>query len=265
MKIAAWNLNSIKQRLPNVLEYLREAAPDVLLLQELKAVDEAFPELEIGDLGYNCAVWGQAAYNGVAILSKHPLDDVVRGLPGGGSDTEARYIEAETGGLRVASLYLPNGNPVDSGRFPYKLAWMDRLIERAETLLEAEAPFVLGGDYNVCPTDDDVYDPTALANDAQCKPESRSKFRALLHLGLTDAFRARHPDESDAYTFWGYQAGAWRRGHGLRIDHLLLSPHAADRLEGADIDKKPRAQAKASDHTPVWCALSSGARTETPW
>ena len=265
MKIATWNVNSIKQRLPGVLEYLGEARPDAVLLQELKAVEEAFPALEIGDLGYNVAVWGQAAYNGVAILSKHPLDDVVRGLPGDDEDTEARYIEAETAGLRLASLYLPNGNPVDSGRFAYKLAWMDRLRAHAAALLETDAPFVLGGDYNVCPTDADVYDPDAFAGDAQCRPESRARFRALLHLGLTDAFRARHPAEADAYTFWSYQAGAWRKGNGLRIDHLLLSPGAADRLVGADIDRKPRAQVKASDHTPVWCALSTTAREETPW
>ena len=265
MRIATWNVNSIKVRLPGLLEWLREAAPDVVLLQELKAVDEAFPELEFGDLGYNCAVWGQQTYNGVAILSKSPLADVTRGLPDSGGDGQARWIEAETGDIVVASLYLPNGNPVDSDKFAYKLDWMDRLRQRAAALLEADTPFVLGGDFNVCPSDADVYDPRGFAEDALCRPETRSKYRALVYLGLTDAFRALHPDEARAYTYWSYQAGAWRKGQGLRIDHLLLSPALADRLLACDIDKRPRAQDKTSDHTPVWCELRGGEPGETPW
>ncbi|MDA0654629.1 MAG: exodeoxyribonuclease III [Proteobacteria bacterium] len=265
MKIATWNVNSITVRLPHVLDYLRAASPDVLLLQELKAVDEAFPDTEIGDAGYNCAVWGQRTYNGVAILSKTPLDDIQRGLPGDEDEPQARYIEAETNGIRVASIYLPNGNPVDGPKFPYKLSWMDRLIDHAAALLETDSPFVLGGDYNVCPADADVYDPADFADDALCRPESRSRFRALVNLGLTEAFRALHPDETGAYSYWGYQGGAWRKGHGLRIDHLLLSPHLSDRLVECEIDREPRAREKASDHTPVWCELSSGERDDTPW
>jgi exodeoxyribonuclease-3 len=265
MKIATWNVNSIKVRLPLLLEYLRETEPDVVLLQELKAKDEAFPELEIGDLGYNCAVWGQKSYNGVAILSKMPLDDVARGLPGGDGDEQARYIEAETGGIRLASLYAPNGNPLGTDKFDYKLAWMDRLIAHASELAESDSPFVLGGDYNVCPADVDAYDPAEFADDAICQPEIRAKYRELMFGGLTDSFRALHPDEAQAYSYWSYQAGAWRKGHGVRIDMLLLSSHLADRLVASDIDMKPRAQAKASDHTPVWCELGPGERTDTPW
>ena len=265
MRIATWNVNSIKMRLPGLLEWLGEAAPDVVLLQELKTVDEGFPELELGDLGYNCAVWGQQTYNGVAILSKSPLDGVTRGLPDAGDDDQARWIEAETGGIVVASLYLPNGNPVESDKFAYKLAWMDRLRARAAELLETDTPFVLGGDYNVCPADADVYDPRGFADDALCRPETRAKYRALVYLGLTDAYRALHPEEARAYTYWSYQAGAWRKGQGLRIDHLLLSPSLADRLVACDIDKGPRGQAKASDHTPLWCEFGSAEPAETPW
>ena len=263
MKIASWNVNSIKARLPNLIEYLKDAAPDVLLLQELKLVDEQFPELEIGDVGYNSAVWGQPTYNGVAILSKMPISDVKRGLPGDDDDDHARYIEAETGGIRVASLYLPNGNPIDSPKFSYKLAWMKRLAIHARELLEREEAFVLGGDYNVGPTEADVFSVNAVATDAIFRPESRAAFREIVYLGLTDAFRALHPDEQRAYTYWSYQAGSFRKGQGLRIDHLLLSPQLADRLVGCDIDKKPRAQEKASDHTPIWCEISDP--PPSPW
>ena len=255
MKIATWNVNSVKARLPGLLEWLRDAAPDVVLLQEIKVVDEAFPSLEIGDLGYNLAVHGQKTYNGVAILSKLPLDDVERGLPGDESDEQARYIEATCGGVRTVSLYLPNGNPVDSDKFAYKLAWMVRLRERVRQLLEEEYALVLGGDYNVCPTDDDVYDPVRFADDAQCQPESRAEYRALTHLGLIDADHALHPLEIGRYTFWDYQGGAWQKDYGLRIDRLLLSPQAADRLETSGIDRAVRGRPKASDHVPVWCEL----------
>ncbi len=255
MKIVTWNVNSIKARLANVLDYLRQAAPDVALLQEIKVVDEAFPELEIGDLGYNVAVHGQKTYNGVAILSKLPLEDIERGLAGDEADEQARYLEASVDGLRLASVYLPNGNPTDSGKFPYKLAWMTRLRERARQLLDQEYAFVLGGDFNVCPTDGDVYDPERWRGDALCRPESRAGFRALLHLGLTEAYAALHPGASGRYTFWDYQGGAWQKDHGLRIDHFLLSPQAADRLEACDIDRDVRGRPKASDHVPVWCEI----------
>jgi exodeoxyribonuclease-3 len=254
-KIATWNVNSIKARLPRVTEWLAAAKPDVVLLQETKCTDEAFPRIEIEELGYNIALCGQKTYNGVAILSKRPIEDVACGLPGDEADGQARYIECFTGGLRVASIYLPNGNPVDSDKFPYKLAWLVRLAHHAEALLGNDEAVVLGGDYNVCPGDEDVYDPAGWANDALCRLESRKGFRRLLFLGLTDAFRALHPKEH-AYSFWDYQAGAWQKDNGLRIDHLLLSPQAADRLTASGIDRTPRGKEKASDHTPVWCDVA---------
>lgn len=255
MKLATWNVNSIKARLPNVLDWLREAQPDVLLLQELKTVDEGFPAMEIEELGYNCAIVGQKTYNGVAILSKTPLEVEHRVLPGGGGEEQARYVEAVTGGLRVASIYLPNGNPWPGEKFDYKLAWMQRLIDHAATLIGLDEPVILGGDYNVCPTDADVYDPVGWADDALCRTESRALFRTLLWQGWTEALRTMHPQEEHLYTFWDYQAGAWQRDNGLRIDHLLLNPLAADRLKSCEVDKGPRAKDKASDHTPVVCEL----------
>lgn len=266
-RIATWNVNSIKARLANVLGWLKSASPDVVLLQELKCVDENFPALEIGDLGYNAAVSGQKTYNGVAILSKTPLEVEHRALPGDAGDDQARYVEAVTetaaGVLRVASIYLPNGNPVDSDKFGYKLAWMARLEAHARDLLALEEPVVLGGDYNVIPDDQDCHDPVAWRGDALFRPESRSAFRALVNLGFTDAFRAFHRDQPGAYTFWDYQGGAWNKDHGIRIDHLLLSPQAADLLVGSDIDRGPRGKEKASDHTPVWCELAArGARAK---
>ncbi len=257
MKIATWNVNSIKSRLPHVLAYLKENSPDVLLLQELKSLEEQFPKTEIEDAGYHVAIVGQKTYNGVGILAKRPIEVEQRALPGADDDEQARYVEAIVGGVRVASLYLPNGNPIETEKFTYKLAWMDRLIDHVRTLLAYEEPLVLGGDYNVCPTDDDVYDPDGFAGDAICHPETRSRFRALCYLGLTDAIRARHPSLG-MYTFWDYQAGCWNKDHGLRIDHLLLSPQAADRLVDASVDKGPRGKEKPSDHTPVWCELADG-------
>lgn len=254
MKIATFNVNSIRARLPRVLEWLAEAAPDVVLLQEIKCVEENFPELEIGDAGYNIAVCGQKTYNGVAILSKRPIEDVERGLPGDPGDHHARYIEATVGTVRLASIYLPNGNPAPGPKYDYKLAWMDRLRRRAEALLATEEAVVLGGDYNVIPEPGDVHDPAAWQDDALYRLETRRKFRALLNLGFTDAFRALNP-EPHAYTFWEYQRGAWQKDMGLRIDHLLLSPQAADRLEAAAIDRQPRGREKASDHTPIWCEI----------
>jgi exodeoxyribonuclease-3 len=256
MKIATFNVNSIAVRLPILLAWLEQAKPDVVCLQEIKCPAADFPLLELKGLGYHVEAVGQRAYNGVALLSRAPAQDIVRALPGEPTDDQARYIEATIGDLRVASLYLPNGNPLGTDKFTYKLAWMRRLKAHAETLLARELPFVLAGDYNVAPTDDDVYDPSAMLGDAICQPESRARFRALLNLGLTDAFRVLHA-EPHRYSFWDYQAGRWYRDEGLRIDHLLLSPQAADRLVAADIDKTPRGKDKASDHTPVWCEIAA--------
>ena len=226
----------------------------MVLLQELKCTADGFPEMEIGDLGYNVAVAGQKTYNGVAILSKHPIDLEETALPGDPADDQARYVEGFTGGIRIASIYLPNGNPSrenggDSEKYRYKLAWLERLYRHVNGLLVTEDATVLGGDYNVCPTDDDVYDPLAFRDDALCRPESRAGFRKIVYLGLTDAFRALHGDPQ-SYSFWDYQRGAWAKDHGLRIDHLLLSPQAADRLAASGIDRGPRGKPKASDHTP---------------
>ncbi len=260
MKIASWNVNSVKVRLPHLLDFLKSAQPDVLCLQEIKCLEADFPRLEVAALGYHVEAIGQRAYNGVALVSKEPARDVVRGLDGDDGDDHARYIEGSFGPagaeVRVASIYLPNGNPVDTDKFAYKLAWMDRLHRRARELLRRESAFVLAGDYNVCPTDDDVYDPVAFRNDALCRIESRSRFRALAYLGLTDAYRAFHR-EPHRYTYWDYQQGRWSRDEGLRIDHLLVSPHAADRLAGCAIDKAPRGKERASDHTPIWCELAA--------
>ncbi|MFQ5953644.1 MAG: exodeoxyribonuclease III [Kiloniellales bacterium] len=253
-KIATWNVNSIRRRLGLLCDWLKEFAPDIVMLQELKTLADDFPRFELEALGYHLAVVGQKALNGVALLSKRPLEDVVEALPGDPADGEARYVEAGVGELIVASIYLPNGNPVDSARFPYKLAWMDRLGDRARELLASERPFVLAGDYNVCPSDDDVYDPQAFADDAVCRPESRNRFRRILNLGLTDAVQALHPGPHQ-YSYWDYKARRFHGDQGLRIDHLLLSPQAADRLIDAGIDRTPRARKEPSDHTPVWCTL----------
>jgi exodeoxyribonuclease-3 len=259
VKIASWNVNSIKVRLPHLLDFLKSAQPEILCLQEIKCLDTDLPRLEIAALGYKVEAIGQRAYNGVAILSKEPPHEVTRGLTGDDADDHARYIEASFGThgneVRVVSLYLPNGNPIGTEKFTYKLAWMDRLIGRIGELLRQEIPVVFAGDYNVVPTDDDVYDPVAFRNDALTQPESRARFRAMLHLGLTDAYRVFHL-EPHRYTFWDYQAGRWSRDEGLRIDHLLLSPHAADRVAACAIDKSPRGRERASDHTPIWCELA---------
>ena len=254
MKVASWNVNSVKARLPHLLAYLKESEPDILCLQETKCPAADFPQLEIASLPYHVEALRQRAYNGVALVSKLPAQEIVRGLPGDDGDEQARYIEATFDGVRVASLYLPNGNPADTDKFTYKLAWMERLCRHAAGLLRCERPFVLAGDYNICPADDDVYDPVAFRDDALCRIESRSRYRALVYLGLFDAYRIFHR-EPHRYTFWDYQAGRWNRDEGLRIDHLLLSPQAADRVVACDIDKRPRAKERASDHTPIWCEL----------
>jgi len=250
VKIATWNVNSVKARLPHLLKWLGEAAPDVVLLQELKMTEEAFPRLEVEDAGYNVAVRGQKTYNGVAVLSKSPIEVERTTLPGDDGDEQARYLEAFTGGLRVASIYLPNGNPIGTEKFDYKLAWMERLYHHAKDLLATEDAIVLGGDYNVIPEEGDVYDPKAFADDALFQPESRAALRKIIYLGYTEAFRALHA-ETGRYTWWSYRAGGWQRDNGVRIDHFLLSPQAADRLQACDIDRTPRAWEKPSDHTPV--------------
>ncbi|HRK25361.1 MAG TPA: exodeoxyribonuclease III [Beijerinckiaceae bacterium] len=261
--IATWNVNSVRQRIGLLCEWLRTRAPDVVCLQEIKCVDEAFPTAEIEALGYNVAVHGQKTFNGVAILSKRPFDEVQRGLPGGDGDEQARYIEAvishAAGAIRVASIYLPNGNPLGTEKFPYKLAWMERLRRHAAGLLAYEEPLVLAGDYNVIPEARDARNPEQWLGDALFQPESRAALRALANLGLTDAIRATS-DDPGLYTFWDYQAGAWQRDNGIRIDHLLLSPQAADRLIAAGIDRDERAREKPSDHVPVWVQLNLEAR-----
>ncbi len=258
VKIATWNVNSIRARLGNLLDWLKSAKPDVVLLQEIKAQEENFPLMEIKSLGYEALVVGQKSYNGVAILSRDVLHDPVRGLPGDKDDSQARYVEATTFGLRVASIYLPNGNPANTDKYPYKLAWMARLRDHASDLLASEQRVVLGGDYNVIPAPEDVYEPAGWRDDALFKIETRQAFRAILNLGFTDAFRAIHP-KKHAYTYWDYQGIAWSADRGLRIDHLLLSPQAADLLDTCEIDRKPRGKEKASDHTPIWCNLETAA------
>ncbi|MGH6957897.1 MAG: exodeoxyribonuclease III [Caulobacteraceae bacterium] len=257
MRIATWNVNSINARLETVLAWFREAQPDVACLQEIKCVDEKFPAEAFEALGYNVATHGQKTYNGVALLSKTPLEDVTRGLPGDDGDDHARYIEAVVSGpspVRVASIYLPNGNPVGTEKFAYKLKWMKRLTARAKGLLALEEPLALCGDYNVIPEPADADDAPAWAGDALFQPESRAAFRALKWLGLTDAYMEAD-GAAGGYTFWDYQAGAWRRNHGIRIDHLLLSPEAADRLRGIEICKDVRSWDKPSDHVPVVAEL----------
>jgi exodeoxyribonuclease-3 len=254
MKIVTWNVNSIKARLGHVLDFLHAQQPDVLLLQELKCVAEDFPRLEIESAGWRTAVVGQKSYNGVAILAREPIDVLADRLPGDGDDPQARYLEARVAGVRVASIYLPNGNPIGTDKFAYKLAWMERLERHARDLVSGEEPVVLGGDYNVIPDVDDVYDPKDWENDALWQLDSRRALRRILWAGYTDAFRAMDA-RPHQYSFWDYQAGRWLRNEGIRIDHLLLSPAAADRLAEAGIDRGPRGRERASDHTPVWCRL----------
>lgn len=253
MRIATWNINGIKARLPVLMQWLEQQKPDVVCLQEIKTLDDAFPRAEIEALGYNVETHGQKSWNGVAILSRVPFDEVHRGLPGDDADEQSRLIEGvfsvEGGVVRVCNIYLPNGNPVDTEKFPYKLGWMERLISFAEQRLALEEPFILLGDFNLIPTRLDVHDPEAWWGDALYRPESLEKFRALSHLGLTDAVRS--VSDKPCYTFWDFQAGAWRRDAGIRIDHLMLSPQAADRLDGVTIHRDVRGWDKPSDHVPV--------------
>jgi len=259
MRIATFNINGIKARMGALSDWLAEARPDVALLQEIKSVDENFPADHFEDMGYNVETHGQKGFNGVAILSRYPLEDVRCGLPGDPEDAQARYIEATVSGahgaLRLCGLYLPNGNPCPGPKFDYKLAWMARLRDRAAALLAEETPFLMAGDYNVIPQPEDAARPDAWRKDALFQPESRAAFRELLHLGLTEAFRARNQAPGQ-YSFWDYQAGAWSRNDGIRIDHLLLSPAAADMLQDAGIDAAIRGREKPSDHVPVWVELA---------
>lgn len=259
MKIATFNVNSVKARLDQLLGWLKQAAPDVVCLQEIKCTDDAFPREPIEELGFELAVHGQKAYNGVAILSRLPLEDVSPRLPGNDEDDHARYLEAVIGGskpLRVASIYLPNGNPVGTEKYDYKLAWFERLTRHTQALLALEEPLVMAGDYNVIPSAEDVYDPEAWRNDALFMLPSRHAFNRFAALGLTDAFRACDTRPGQ-YTFWDYQGGAWQKNQGLRIDHLMLSPQATDRLKATGIDRTIRAWERPSDHVPVWCELEA--------
>jgi exodeoxyribonuclease-3 len=258
MRIATWNVNSVRQRLDHLLTWLKDCSPDIVCLQEIKCLDEAFPREPIEALGYNVVTHGQKTFNGVALLSKHPLDESKLRLGGDDEDLHARFIEGvvslKSGVVRVACLYLPNGNPVDTEKYPYKLKWMSRLQDFTRERLKTEEPLILAGDFNVIPAPRDVHNPAAWSNDALFKPETRESFQTLLGLGMTDALRAV-TDEPGQYTFWDYQAGAWQKNWGIRIDHLLLSPQASDRLIDVGIDKYVRGWEKPSDHVPVWVDL----------
>jgi len=256
LKIVTYNVNGIKARLPRVIEYLTEDQPDIVCLQELKASDETFPLKEIEDAGYGALWHGQKAWNGVAVLAKGATPvERQRGLEGEPEDEHSRYLECEVHDLIVASLYLPNGNPRPGPKFDYKLRWMERLAQRAAAILTEERAAVLAGDYNVIPNDDDTYSVRAMQEDALMQPESRAAYRRILAQGWTDALRTREP-KGGVWTFWDYQAGAWQRDAGFRIDHLLLSPQAADRLADAGVDKAYRGREKASDHAPTWVRLT---------
>ena len=258
MKIATYNVNGINGRLPVLLRWLEEAQPDIVCLQELKAPQEKFPEQAITDAGYN-AIWhGQKSWNGVAILTRNAdPTETRRGLPGDPDDAQSRYIEAAVNGVLVGCLYLPNGNPAPGPKFDYKLGWFERLMSHSAELLASGAPVVLAGDFNVMPTDLDVYKPERWVDDALFRPEVREAFRRLVGQGWLDALRELHPDER-IYTFWDYFRNAWARDAGLRIDHLLVSPPLAKRLVAADVDREVRGWEKASDHAPVWIELGEG-------
>lgn len=264
VKIATWNINGIKARHDNLIEWLKQADPDIACLQEIKSVDENFPREAIEGLGYNVETHGQKSFNGVAILSKLRFDEINRGLPLLSKDSEpdeqARFIEGifivADRALSVVSLYLPNGNPVETEKFPYKLSWMKRLEAWTQAKLDQEEAFVLAGDYNVIPMPEDCHDPKAWEGDALYRPESRTAFRRLCNLGLTEAIR-HVTDEAQTYSFWDYQAGAWPKNNGIRIDHLLLSPEASNLLQAADIDKYVRDWEKPSDHVPVFIELAA--------
>ena len=257
MKIASFNINGIKARTNALMTWLREAQPDVALLQEIKSVSENFPSDLFKDLGYNVAVNGQKSFNGVAILSKLPIEDIVTRLPGDSEDDQARWLEVTIVGnqaIRMCNLYLPNGNPTPGPKYDYKLSWMRRLYEKAKELIDSEIPALMAGDYNIIPQAEDAANIGAWEQDALFLPESRAEFRKILNLGFTDAFRAQH-NSSGHYSFWDYQAGAWDRDDGIRIDHFLLTPQCADLLKNCQIDKHIRSREKPSDHVPIWIEL----------
>ncbi|MFT4782579.1 MAG: exodeoxyribonuclease-3 [Paracoccaceae bacterium] len=259
MKIATFNINGIKARAGALADWLDEFSPDVAVLQEIKSQDASFPRELIEDRGYNLETHGQKSFNGVAILSKYPLEDVRRGLPGDDGDEQARWIEATVVGkraVRVCGLYLPNGNPVPGPKYDYKLDWMKRLMARAQGLLDSEEPALMAGDFNIIPQAEDAARPDVWREDALFRPESRAAWREVLNLGFTEAFRARNASPGQ-YSFWDYQAGAWNRDDGIRIDHFLLTPQAADLLTDCQIDKDRRARDKPSDHVPVWIELDA--------
>ena len=249
MKIASWNVNSIRARLDHVTEWLKARQPDVLLLQELKGTE--FPATVFEDLGYESVAVTQKTYNGVAILSRHPIETISTTLAGDEADSHARYLETTILGIRIVNIYLPNGNPVGSDKFAYKLAWMDRLNLEMSAWLGKEMPVLIGGDFNVIPEDIDCHKPSSWIHDALFQPETRARYRALLDLGYSDAFRSLHPGEGGQFTYWDYFRQAFEHNRGVRIDHFLLSPPLAGRLTGCEIDRAPRAQAKPSDHTPI--------------
>jgi exodeoxyribonuclease-3 len=256
MRIATYNINGVKARLPRLLEWLEETKPDIACLQEVKSQDDGFPAAEFERAGYG-AIWhGQKAFNGVAILARdaQPLE-AQRTLPGDPLDEHARYLEADVFGIRVATIYLPNGNPQPGPKFDYKLDWMRRLQARAAELLKNEIPTVLAGDYNVIPTRNDIWSASAMLDDALRQPESIAAYRTLLGQGWTDALATHYP-QGGIWTYWDFQAGAWQRDHGFRIDHLLLSPAIADRLMSCGVDKEHRGREKASDHAPTWIELT---------
>ena len=257
VKIASFNINGIKARANALMTWLRDAQPDVALLQEIKSVSENFPSALFKDLGYNVAVNGQKSFNGVAILSKLPIEDIVTRLPGDSEDDQARWLEVTIVGnqaIRMCNLYLPNGNPTPGPKYDYKLSWMRRLHEKAKELIDSEIPAFMAGDYNIIPQAEDAANIGAWEQDALFLPDSRTEFRRILNLGFTDAFRAKH-NGSGHYSFWDYQAGAWDRDDGIRIDHFLLTPQCADLLKNCQIDKHIRSKEKPSDHVPIWIEL----------
>ncbi|MBY6166066.1 MAG: exodeoxyribonuclease III [Pseudomonadota bacterium] len=260
MRIATFNINGIKARHAALTDWLDEANPDVVLLQEIKSVDENFPRELFEDRGYNVETHGQKSFNGVAILSKLPLEDVTRGLPGDETDEQARWIEATVVGnhtaVRICGLYLPNGNPAPGPKYDYKLAWMERLRHRAKDLMDMEEPALMAGDYNIIPQAEDAAKPDSWREDALFRLDSRDAYRRVLNLGFTEAFRSRHP-EPEQYSFWDYQAGAWQRNNGIRIDHILMTPQCADLMVDVGIEKELRGREKPSDHVPVWVELDA--------
>lgn len=249
--VASWNINSIKTRTEHVQRWLEQHKPDLLFLQEIKCTTDTFPLADFEVLGYTATVHGQPSYNGVAILSREPVTLIRNTLPGEDEDILARYLEIEWRGCRFINIYAPNGNPLGTEKFDYKLRWMKRLYTHLHGLIQDRIPFVIGGDFNIIPTDHDARHPEQWTNDALFQPQSHAAWRSLLNMGLTDAFRALHPHEAHAYTFWDYQAGAWPKDNGIRIDHFLTSPHMTDRLQSCVIDKTPRGEEKPSDHTVI--------------